>query len=51
MKFEESPTVGLKRQMVDDLQKTIVSFANTRGGTVYIGVADDEIRLPSHFFK
>lgn len=41
MKFEESPTLELKRQVVDSLQKTIIAFANTRGGTIYIGVDDD----------
>lgn len=41
MRFEESPTVELKRQAVDTLQKTITAFANTGGGTIYIGVADD----------
>lgn len=31
----------LKRQVVDGLQKTIIAFANTRGGTIYMGVDGD----------
>ena len=41
MRYEESSTVELKRQMVDDLDKEIIAFLNTRGGTIYIGVEDD----------
>lgn len=39
--FSESMTVEFKRQYVPDLNRTIVAFANTQGGTLYIGVADD----------
>jgi ATP-dependent DNA helicase RecG len=31
----------LKREVTDDLKKTMIAFANTKGGTIYIGVGDD----------
>lgn len=41
MIFQESETVELKEIVVDNVKKEIVAFANSAGGTVYIGVADD----------
>lgn len=41
MLFQESETVELKASAAGDLCKEVVAFANTRGGTLYIGVADD----------
>lgn len=41
MTFAETPTVELKRTFTPSLKKEIVAFANTNGGTVYIGVEDD----------
>lgn len=41
MKYTESTTVELKQILVDDIKKEIVALANTDGGTVYIGVADN----------
>ena len=41
MQFTESPILELKRQVVDDIRKTVIAFANTQGGTIYIGVDDD----------
>ena len=41
MKYEESDRVELKREMVKDLDKEIIAFLNTHGGTIYIGVDDD----------
>ena len=41
MKFSENVTTELKRVYVDDIKKTVVAFANTKGGTVYIGIEDD----------
>lgn len=41
MKFRESETVELKQTIVKDLKKEIIAFANTQGGTLYIGVADN----------
>ena len=40
MKLYESETVELKEIYTSDLKKEIVAFANTNGGTIYIGVQD-----------
>ena len=40
MKLYESETVELKELYTSDLKKEIVAFANTNGGTIYIGVQD-----------
>ncbi|MGB8454116.1 MAG: RNA-binding domain-containing protein [Anaerocolumna sp.] len=40
MKLYESETVELKEIYTPDLKKEIVAFANTNGGTIYIGVQD-----------
>lgn len=39
--FTKGKMVELKREYVDDIKKTIVAFANSEGGTVYIGIDDD----------
>lgn len=39
--FKESDKVELKREYIPEIRKTIIAFANTCGGTVYIGVDDD----------
>ncbi len=36
-----SLTVEFKRKYSESVKKTIVAFANTGGGTLYIGVEDD----------
>ena len=41
MVFRESETVELKKEMTSELKKEIVAFANTGGGTIYIGIEDD----------
>lgn len=41
MLFSESEIVELKSQVVGDLCKEIIAFANTNGGTLYIGIEDD----------
>ncbi|MEL7654545.1 MAG: ATP-binding protein, partial [Bacillota bacterium] len=40
-KFKESETVEFKLILTDELKKEVVAFANTRGGTIYIGVEDE----------
>ncbi|QSX05597.1 putative DNA binding domain-containing protein [Sedimentibacter sp. zth1] len=40
MRLYESETVELKEIYTFDLKKEIVAFANTNGGTIYIGVQD-----------
>ncbi len=37
----EGITTELKREYTDDIKKTIIAFANTRGGELLIGVEDD----------
>ncbi len=37
----ESVTKEFKRDYTDDLKKTVVAFANTDGGEIWIGVEDD----------
>ena len=38
MKLYESETVELKEIYTPDLKKEIIAFANTIGGTIYIGI-------------
>ena len=37
----ESETVEYKREYTDDIRKTVVAFANTKGGEIHIGIEDD----------
>ena len=41
MIFKESENIELKSVVVDDIKKEIISFANSTGGKLYIGVLDD----------
>ena len=41
MIFTESELVELKSEVVSDICKEVIAFANTKGGTMYIGVQDD----------
>lgn len=41
MDFKESEVVELKEVVTDDIKKEIIAFANSAGGTLYIGIADD----------
>lgn len=41
MSFKESETLELKAMVTADLCKEVIAFANTSGGTIYIGIADD----------
>ena len=40
--YIESETVELKQELTKNIKKEIVAFANSKGGTIYIGVNDDE---------
>lgn len=40
MVLMEGLTIELKRSVVEDIKKEIVAFANSEGGTLYIGIAD-----------
>lgn len=39
--FGESEIVELKSRVVDDIKKEIIAFANSSGGTLYVGVSDN----------
>ena len=41
MLFKENDTEELKEIVVDDIKKEVIAFANTKGGTIYIGVQDN----------
>ena len=41
MAFVESEVVELKAEIVGDICKEVIAFANTKGGTLYIGVNND----------
>ena len=41
MLFVESEVVELKAEIVGDICKEVIAFANTKGGTLYIGVSND----------
>ena len=41
MALYENETLEYKRQYTPDIKKEVVAFANTAGGTVYIGIDDD----------
>ena len=44
--YRESDLVELKRQLTDEVKCEIDAFLNTKGGTIYIGVADDGTVMP-----
>ena len=37
----ENKTTEFKREFVDEIKKTVIAFANTDGGNIYIGIADN----------
>jgi len=39
--LKESASIEFKSIVIDDIKKSIVAFANSGGGTLYIGIADD----------
>ena len=38
----ESKTLEYKREYIDEIKYTVVAFANTDGGKLYIGMEDNE---------
>jgi ATP-dependent DNA helicase RecG len=38
----ENLTTEFKREYTEDIKKTVIAFANTAGGTLYIGISDDK---------
>lgn len=41
VKYLESEIVELKEEFTKDIKKGIIAFANTEGGVLYVGIADD----------
>lgn len=41
MVYVENDTTELKRQYTDEIKRTVVAFANTNGGEIYIGIEND----------
>lgn len=41
MDFRESETIEVKPRVTDGIKKEVVAFANSEGGTFYVGVSDD----------
>lgn len=41
MFFQENETTEFKEIVVEDIKKEVIAFANTGGGTLYIGIRDD----------
>ena len=41
MLYSENLTSELKREYTPDINKSVIAFGNTNGGTVYVGVAND----------
>ena len=41
MKYVESPQLELKEQINAEFKKEIIAFANTDGGEIYVGIAQD----------
>ena len=41
MELHESEVLELKDIVVEDIKKEVIAFANSGGGTLYVGVADD----------
>lgn len=37
----ESERIEYKSQMVDDIYKEVIAYANTNGGVIYIGIDDN----------
>ena len=41
--YKESEIIELKREYTADIRKEIIAFANTNGGTIYVGIDDNAI--------
>ena len=45
MNFIENETVEFKEIVTDETKKEILAFANSEGGTIYVGIRDDGLVL------
>lgn len=41
MPLRESETIEFKSVVVEDIKKSVIAFANSGGGTLYVGIEDD----------
>jgi len=41
--MKEGKTIEFKREFTEEIKKTVVAFANTDGGTIFIGIQDDGV--------
>ena len=41
----ESERIEYKSQMIDDIYKEVIAFANTDGGVIYLGIDDKGNRI------
>ncbi|MDD6596604.1 MULTISPECIES: helix-turn-helix domain-containing protein [Coprobacillaceae] len=41
MNYCENDICELKKELTSNVKKEILSFLNTKGGTIYVGVEDD----------
>lgn len=41
MSLRESEFMEFKAIVVDEIKKSVVAFANSRGGTLYVGISDN----------
>lgn len=40
MQVQETERIEFKERLTDDIYKEIIAFANTDGGTIYVGIND-----------
>ncbi|MBN4067682.1 putative DNA binding domain-containing protein [Alkaliphilus transvaalensis] len=43
MRYIESEIVELKEEFTKDIRKGVIAFANTKGGVLYVGIADNGV--------
>lgn len=44
MEWHEDSKTQFKREWAESIRKTVIAFANTEGGTLWVGVDEDCIR-------
>ena len=41
LQLTENTFVELKREYTDEIRKSVIAFANTKGGTIFIGISNN----------
>ena len=41
VRLKEGETIEFKSKVIDDIKKSVIAFANSGGGTLYVGIADN----------